>query len=396
MFSEENKMSEQFASFNRSPARDVAFWQGNTALAHGALLAGCDFFGGYPITPSTEIAEVMAEELPKIGGKFIQMEDEIGGIASVIGASIAGAKALTATSGPGFSLKQENLGLAYIAEIPIVVVDVMRGGPSTGLPTKTAQQDVMQARWGTHGDHATICYSPSSVQECYDLAIKAFNMAERFRQPVLILSDEVVGHMREKVTKKDPGKLKIVNRARPSMPPEKFTPYEADPMTGVPAMAAFGDGYSWHVTGLTTNDWGFPTNNASEIEKKMLRLMNKVDRARKDIVEYEMEYMDGADIVVVAYGSVGRSALRAVRDARKRGIPAGFFRPITLWPFPGEELARMALGAKMILVPELNCGQMVLEVERVVKRRSEVRGLSLVNGELFKPSAIGRVIEEVA
>ena len=375
---------------------NVAFWQGNTALAHGALVAGCNFFGGYPITPSTEIAEVMAEELPKIGGKFIQMEDEIAGIASIIGASIAGAKALTATSGPGFSLKQENLGLAYIAEIPIVVVDVMRGGPSTGLPTKTAQQDVMQARWGTHGDHATICYAPSSVQECYDVAIKAFNMAERFRQPVLILSDEVVGHMREKVTMKDPSKVKIVNRVRPTVPPDKFTPYEADPVTGVPAMASFGDGYFWHVTGLTTNDWGFPTNSPPEIEKKMLRLMSKVSRARKDIVEYESEFMDGASVVVVAYGSVARSALRAVRDARKQGIAAGFFRPLTLWPFPDEELAKMSLGAKTILVPELNCGQMVLEVERLIRGRSEVRGMSLVNGELFKPSEIGRVIEEVA
>ncbi|MDR2137622.1 MAG: 2-oxoacid:acceptor oxidoreductase subunit alpha [Synergistaceae bacterium] len=375
---------------------NVAFWQGNTALAHGALLAGCNFFGGYPITPSTEIAEVMAEELPKIGGKFIQMEDEIGGIAAVIGASIAGAKALTATSGPGFSLKQENLGLAYIAEIPLVVVDVMRGGPSTGLPTKTAQQDVMQARWGTHGDHATICYSPSSVQECYDLAIKAFNMAERFRQPVLILSDEVVGHMREKVTKQDPNKVKIVSRVRPTVPPEQFTPYKADPMTEVPPMASFGDGYSWHVTGLTSNDWGFPTNNAPEIAAKMLRLMSKVERARRDVVEYESEYMDGANVVVVAYGSVGRSALRAVRDARARGITAGFFRPITLWPFPDEELKKLALGAKTVLVPELNCGQMVLEVERIFKGRSEVRKMSLVNGELFKPSEIRRVIEEVA
>ncbi|MDR1048786.1 MAG: 2-oxoacid:acceptor oxidoreductase subunit alpha [Synergistaceae bacterium] len=381
---------------NGDGTQGVAFWQGNTALAHGALLAGCNFFGGYPITPSTEIAEVMAEELPKIGGKFIQMEDEIAGIAAVIGASIAGAKSLTATSGPGFSLKQENLGLAYIAEIPIVVVDVMRGGPSTGLPTKTAQQDVMQARWGTHGDHATICYSPSSVQECYDLAVKAFNMAERFRQPVLILSDEVVGHMREKVVKKDPGRIKIETRVRPSVPPENFTPYEADPLTDVPPMASFGDGYSWHVTGLTTNDWGFPTNNPPEIKKKNLRLMSKVDRARAEIVEFEAESMDGADIVVVGYGSVGRSALRAVRDARKKGIPAGYFRPITLWPFPGEELTKMALGAKTVLVPELNCGQMVNEVERVIGGRSDVRRLSLVNGELFKPSEILRVIGEVA
>ena len=377
-------------------ASSSVFWQGNTALAHGALAAGCNFFGGYPITPSTEIAEAMAEELPKIGGKFIQMEDEIAGIAAIIGASLAGAKALTATSGPGFSLKQENLGLAYVAEVPIVVVDVMRGGPSTGLPTKTSQQDVMQARWGTHGDHGTICYAPSSVQECYDLAIKAFNMAERFRQPVLIMSDEIVGHMREKVTKTDPNKLKIVNRVKPSVPPEKFTPYEDNPVTGVPEMASFGDGYLWHVTGLITNDWGFPTGSPPEIQKKLLRLMSKVDRARNDIVEYEAESMDGAGVVVVSYGSVGRSALRAVRDARKKGIPAGYFRPITIWPFPGDELVKMSLGAKTVLVPELNSGQMVLEVERVIKGRCEVRGLNLVNGELFKPSEILKVIEEVA
>ena len=377
-------------------SKNVAFWQGNTAMAHGALAAGCDFFGGYPITPSTEIAEVMAEELPKKGGHFIQMEDEIGGIAAAIGASIAGAKALTATSGPGFSLKQENLGLAYIAEIPLVVVDVMRGGPSTGTPTKIAQGDVMQARWGTHGDHATICYSPSSVQECYDLAIKAFNLAEKFRQPVLILGDEVVGHMREKVITKSPSELKLIRRVKPSVKPEEFTPYKPDPVTGVPQMASFGDGYSWHVTGLTTNDWGFPTNDNAEIEKKNLRMVNKVDRARNEIVEYEAEYMDGANIVVVAYGSVGRSALRAVRDARKEGIAAGFFRPITRWPFPGKDLVNASLGAKTVIVPELNCGQMVLEVERVFKGRSDVQPLHLVNGELFKPSEILRKIKEVA
>jgi len=375
---------------------NTAFWQGNTALAHGALAAGCNFFAGYPITPSTEVAETMAEELPKIGGKFIQMEDEIAGLACVLGAAVTGAKALTATSGPGFSLKQENLGLGYLAEIPVVVVDVMRGGPSTGLPTKASQQDVMQARWGSHGDYAPICYVPSSAQECYDLAIKAFDMAERFRQPVLIMSDEVVGHMREKVTKTDPSKLKPFNRVRPSCEPGKFTPYEADPVTGVPPMASFGDGYSWHVTGLMTNDWGFPTGNPAEIEKKMLRVINKVNRARNNIVEYEAEFMDGANVVVVSYGSVARSALRAVRDARKGGIPAGHFRPITIWPFPGEELVKMSLGAKTILVPELNCGQMVLEVERALHGRSKVRGLNLVNGELFKPSEILKVIEEVA
>lgn len=375
---------------------EVAFWQGNEALAYGALAAGCRFFGGYPITPSSEIAEIMAEELPKRNGRFIQMEDEIAGIAAVIGASIVGMKSLTATSGPGFSLKQENLGLAYMAEIPLVLVDVMRGGPSTGLPTKTAQQDVMQARWGTHGDHGTICYSPASVQECYDVAVKAFNSAERYRQPVLILSDEVIGHMREKVMVPvlKPGAL--VERKRPTEVPEKFVPYRPDPKDDLPCMASFGDGYTWHVTGLTHNDWGFPTNNSDEIEKKMKRLMRKIDRFRDDIVEYETAMTEEADILVVSYGSVARSSLRAVNEARTRGIKAGFFRPITLWPFPDKELEKLARKAKTVLVPELNCGQMVLEVERAVHGKAKVVAQNLVNGELFRPEEILSVIEEVA
>ena len=375
---------------------DVAFWQGNEAIAYGSLAAGCRFFGGYPITPSSEIAEIMAEELPKLNGRFIQMEDEIAGIAATIGGSIAGMKSLTATSGPGFSLKQENLGLAYMAEIPIVVVDVMRGGPSTGLPTKTAQQDVMQARWGTHGDHGTICYAPASVQECYEIAIKAFNAAERYRQPVLIMSDEIIGHMREKVLvpKIDPSKL--VDRKRPADIPEKFVPYRPDPKDDLPCMASFGDGYTWHITGLTHNDWGFPTNSADEIEKKMKRLMRKIDRFRDDIVEYETVYADDAEVIVLAYGSVARSSLRAVHEARNRGIKAGFFRPITLWPFPDKELEKLARKVKTIIVPELNCGQMVLEVERAVHGKAKVVAHNLVNGELFKPEEILAVIEEVA
>jgi len=371
----------------------AAFMQGNEAVAHGAIAAGCRFYGGYPITPSTEVAEAMAYELPKVGGKFIQMEDEIAGMAAIIGAAIAGAKTITATSGPGFSLKQENLGLAYMAEIPVVVVDVMRGGPSTGLPTKVAQQDVMQARWGAHGDHATIAYAPSSVQECYDLTIEAFNMAERFRQPVLIMSDEVVGHMREKVILYEPENL--IERAKPSLPPDKFVPYLPNPKTQIPEMAAMGDGYRWHVTGLTHNDWGFPTNNAKEIDKKMRRLMSKVDDCRDEIVRFETFYMEDADIVVVAYGSVGRSALRAVRDARDAGIKAGFFRPITIWPFPDKELESLVKQGKTILVPEVNCGQMVHEVERAVHGKANVVLQTLVNGELYKPSEIFARIKEV-
>lgn len=374
----------------------VAFWQGNAAVAMGALAAGCRFFGGYPITPSSEIAEVMAEELPKIGGKFIQMEDEIGGIASAIGASISGVKSMTATSGPGFSLKQENLGLAYIAEIPLVVVDIMRGGPSTGLPTKVSQQDVMQARWGTHGDHGTIAYVPSSIKEMYELTIKAFNMAERFRQPVLLLGDEIIGHMREKVTLDDENTIQIVNRKAPKVAPEAFVPYKADPEDDVPPMADFGGGYRWHVTGLTHNDWGFPTNDAAPIEKKMLRLMRKIDRFRDDIVEFDTYEAEDAEILIVSYGSVARSALRAVREMRAQGIKVGHFRPITVWPFPDRELEAYASKAKHIIVPELNCGQMVLEVERAVHGKCPVHFKGLVNGELFKPAEIIAAVKEVA
>jgi 2-oxoglutarate ferredoxin oxidoreductase subunit alpha len=373
----------------------IAFWQGNMGIAMGAIAAGCRFFGGYPITPSTEIAEAMAEELPRLGGKFIQMEDEIAGIAAAIGASIAGVKSMTATSGPGFSLKQENLGLAYMAEIPLVVVDVMRGGPSTGLPTKISQQDVMQARWGSHGDHGTIAYAPSSVQECYEITVEAFNMAERFRQPVLIMNDEVLGHMREKVIVPEDDTLVLVDRKRPTVSPDEFVPYRADEQDDIPPMAGMGDGYRWHVTGLTHNDWGFPTNNAAEIEKKMLRLMRKIDRFRDDIVKYDTESVKDADVLVLSYGSVARTALSAVRMARKKGIKVGHFRPVTLWPFPDKELEAIASRAKTILVPELNCGQMVLEVERVVGKERVVRQ-NLVNGELFKPVEILSKIEEVA
>lgn len=376
--------------------KDVKFWQGNAAIAEGALAAGCSFFGGYPITPSSEIAEVMAGELPKRNGRFIQMEDEIGGIAAAIGASLTGKKAMTATSGPGFSLKQENLGLAYMAEIPLVVVDVMRGGPSTGLPTSISQQDVMQARWGTHGDHATIAYAPSSVQECYEIAIKAFNMSERFRQPVLIMSDEVLGHMRERVALDEDKKTELIDRKKPTVDPEEFRPYKPDPEDNLPPMASFGDGYRWHVTGLTHNEWGFPTSCPEEIEKKTRRLMDKVNVHRDEIVEYETENADDAEILVVSYGSVARTALSAVRLARQKGIKAGSFRMVTLWPFPDKEIEKIVEKAKTVLVPELNYGQMVLEVERAVHGKARVVPYNLVNGELFKPDEILEKIEEVA
>jgi 2-oxoglutarate ferredoxin oxidoreductase subunit alpha len=374
---------------------EIKFWQGNEALAFGALAAGCRFYAGYPITPSTEIMETMAVELPKVGGVFQQMEDELGACGCAIGASIAGVKSMTASSGPGFTLKQENLGLAYEAEIPLVVVDVMRGGPSTGLPTQGAQQDVMQARWGTHGDHGTIALAPASVTECYELAVEAFNLAERFRQPVLIMSDAEIGHMREKFVVPDAANLKIVNRKKPTVDPKDFVPYQADPEDDVPPMAGFGDGYRWHVTGLTHNDWGFPTTNPEAIDKKMRRLMRKVDRFRDDIVKYDTVEAEDAEILVVSYGSVSRSSIRAVRDARARGIKVGHFRPITLWPFADKELEKLARNVKTIIVPELNCGQMVLEVERAVHGKARVVPLSRVDGELFQPTEIfDKIVEE--
>ena len=374
---------------------EIKFWQGNEAIAFGALAAGCRFYAGYPITPSTEIMETMAVELPKVGGVFQQMEDELGACGCAIGASIAGVKSMTASSGPGFTLKQENLGLAYEAEIPLVVVDVMRGGPSTGLPTQGAQQDVMMARWGTHGDHGTIALAPASVTECYELAVKAFNLAERFRQPVLIMSDAEIGHMREKFVVPDASNLKVENRKKPTVDPKDFVPYQADPEDDVPPMASFGDGYRWHVTGLTSNDWGFPTTNPELIDKKMRRLMRKVDRFRDEIVDFDTVEAEDAEILVVSYGSVSRSSIRAVRDARARGIKVGHFRPITLWPFPDKELEKYARNVKTIIVPELNCGQMVLEVERAVHGKARVVPLNRVDGELFQPTEIfEKIVEE--
>ncbi|MCI6259794.1 MAG: 2-oxoacid:acceptor oxidoreductase subunit alpha [Pyramidobacter sp.] len=374
---------------------EIKFWQGNEAVAFGALAAGCKFYAGYPITPSTEVMETMAVELPKVGGVFQQMEDELGACGCAIGASIAGVKSMTASSGPGFTLKQENLGLAYEAEIPLVVVDVMRGGPSTGLPTQGAQQDVMQARWGTHGDHGTIALAPASVEECYTLTVEAFNLAERFRQPVLIMSDAEIGHMREKFVVPDPESLKVVDRKRPSVDAEHFVPYQADPEDDVPPMAGFGDGYRWHVTGLTHNDWGFPTTDPGDIDKKMRRLMRKVDRFRDDIVKFDTVEVEDAEILVVSYGSVSRSSVRAVRDARAQGVKVGHFRPITLWPFADKELERLARRVKTIIVPELNCGQMVLEVERAVHGKARIVPLNRVDGELFQPTEIfNKIVEE--
>ncbi|GAB4167041.1 MAG: 2-oxoacid:acceptor oxidoreductase subunit alpha [Geothermobacteraceae bacterium] len=375
-------------------AKKVALLQGNDACAHGAVYAGCKFFGGYPITPSTEVAEVLSGELPKVGGKFIQMEDEIAAIASVIGASLAGSKALTATSGPGMSLKQELIGYACIAEVPIVIVNVMRGGPSTGMPTGPGQSDVMQARWGTHGDHAAIAVAPSSCQEIFEETVRAFNLAEKYRMPVQVLYDEIVGHMRETVTFPEPGELEVIDRAAPTVAPEDYKPY--DPTQGqVPPLASFGSGYKFHVTGLNKAPDGFPTTKAELVDAEERRQIAKVMDNAADIEKNEEYLTEDAEVVIWAYGSTARSARYAVNELRKEGIKAGLFRPITLWPFPEKRTAELAQQAKAIVVPELNLGQMIYEVDRVAKGACAITGVNRVDGEPINPGQIMDRVKEV-
>jgi len=378
-------------------AKKVALLQGNTACAMGAVYAGCTFFGGYPITPSTEVAEVMSEELPKIGGKFIQMEDEIAAMASVIGASLAGSKALTATSGPGVSLKQELIGYACIAETPCVIVNVMRGGPSTGMPTGPGQSDVMQARWGTHGDHAAIALAPASCQEIFSETVRAFNLAEKYRMPVQVLFDEIVGHMRERIVFPEPGELEVIDRAAPTCAPEDYKPYDAKSGTDVPPLAAFGSDYRFHVTGLNKAADGFPTTKASLVDFEERRQIDKVEcpEARADI-ELNEEYLcDDADIVILAYGSSARSARYAVNELRAEGVKAGLFRPITLWPFPEKRVIELGKQAKAIIVPEMNLGQMIFEVERLVKNDCKLAGVNRVDGDPLTPGEIMAQVKEV-
>jgi len=373
----------------------IRFMQGNEACAEGAIAAGCRFFAGYPITPSSEIAEILARRLPQVGGKFIQMEDEIASMGAICGASLVGVKSMTATSGPGLSLKMENLGYASFTEIPCVIVNVMRGGPSTGSPTSPAQGDVLQARWGTHGDHPVIVLSCSSVRDMYELTVKSFNLSERFRVPVVLLSDEIVAHMREKVDLDAIGHLEIVERKKPTCPPEEYVPYEADPETDVPPMASFGEGYRYHVTGLTHDETGFTTQKPEKIAALHERLHRKIEGHRNEIIETRNYYLDDADIAVFAYGCTARSALRAVREARELGIRAGLIQPVTLWPFPDELVHEVAAQVDAFIVPEMNMGMIVREVERAAHGQAEVIGQSLVTWEMFTPAQVLSKIEEV-
>jgi len=379
----------------KSPKIDCRLIQGNQAIAEGAIAAGCRFFGGYPITPATEIAEFMARRLPVLDGTFIQMEDEIASIGAVVGASLAGVKAMTATSGPGFSLMQEIIGFACLAEVPCVIVDVMRGGPSTGLPTSPSQGDVMQARWGTHGDHPIIVLAVSSVQDCFDVTVTAFNFAEKFRTPVIILSDEVVAHTREKFCFPPPDRINVVNRIKPSVPPEWYIPYE-NTARGVPPMAEFGDGYRYHVTGLVHDVRGFPTQKKDEVQALLERLHRKIFQYFREIQIVKEFLMEDADTALIAYGSIARSCLQAAKAAREKGIKIGVLQLVTLFPFPRNPVENILRQCKTVIVPELNFGQISREVKRVNKDYSNVVKLNRYDGNLITPEDILKKIREVS
>ncbi len=373
-------------------AATVRFMQGSEAVAEGALAAGLGFYAGYPITPSTEIAEILSRRLPQVGGVFIQMEDEIASIAAVIGAAIAGKKAATATSGPGFSLMQENLGFAAAAEIPCVVVNVQRAGPSTGQPTAPAQGDVMQARWGTHGDHPIIVLSPSSVRECFDLSLRSFNLAEKYRTPVILLLDEVVAHMREKTLLPALAEIEVVERPKPAVPPEWYFPYE-EMEADVPPLAPIGEGYRYHVTGLFHDRAGFPTLRLDEINPWLERIFRKINLNLADIVQTQSEFMDDARMVVIAYGSTARAARHAVKEARAHGRRVGLLKLLTIWPFAAEAVEQATRHVRRVVVPEMNLGQLRLEVERVVKGRAEVVGVNRADGAVISPVQILQALE---
>ena len=369
--------------------------QGNEAVAEGAIAAGVTFFAGYPITPSTEIAEQMAKLLPQIGGTFLQMEDEIGAMGAILGASLAGAKVMDATSGPGFSLKQELIGYAACAEIPCVVVNVQRVGPSTGQPTAPSQGDVMQARWGTHGDHPIIALSPWSVRESFDLAVLSVNYAERFRTPVILLMDEIVGHLRENVTLPSAGELDIYPRRLPKKTrAEGYQPFAVGEDL-VPDVARFGDGYRIHVTGLLHDETGFPSGSPAVTEQLIHRLHEKINRVGEEIIHTEEHFMEDAEYAVVSYGGTARTAYEAVRAARADGIKVGFLRLKTIWPFADAAVGRLADRVRSILVVELNYGQLVGEVTRAA-HGTPVRPCLKYNMLDFTPQEITAAIRQMS
>ncbi len=374
---------------------EIKLLQGNEACVEGALAAGVTFFAGYPITPSSEIAEGFAERLPKSGGVFVQMEDEIASMAAVIGGAMAGRKALTATSGPGFSLKQECIGFAAMIEAPCVIVNVQRTGPSTGLPTSPAQGDMMQARWGSHGDRPALALYPTSVSETFDLTVKAVNWAERFRTPVVLLLDEVVGHMREGLVLPEIKKEDLFERKRPHVAPGNYKPYEVLDEDLVPPLPDYGTGYRFHTTGLFHDETGFPTNKPGQTAELINRLMGKIEKYRQILYIYEEMETNDAEHLFISFGATARSARAACRMARQKGIKAGLLILKTIWPFPREIVAELGSRMKNVIVAEMNMGQMIGEVERAVAGKANVCGSFRADGELNTPEEILNRLEGV-
>jgi len=371
----------------------VHFMDGDHACCEGALAAGCRAAFGYPITPSTEVVERIARRLPLVGGVFLQMEDEIASSIAIQGAAWGGMKVLTVSSGPGISLMMEHIGYAAMTETPCVFVNVQRVGPSTGLPTQVAQGDMMQARWGSHGDYEIIAICPNSPQECFDLTVHAFNLSERYRVPVLFMMDESVGHMTERVVIPEPEHLKIETRRAPSGPKEDFLPYEPKENM-VPEMPPVGDGYKVHVTGLTHNEKGYPIMSTEVQDKLVRRLVDKIRLQADEICLVEEDRIEDAEIIIVAYGITSRVVLRTLQLARDKGLKVGVFRPVIVWPFPEKRLRELAQKAKLFIVPELNLGQVVLEVERIVGPYAKTVSITHAGGSLHDPEEIVRVIEE--
>ena len=369
------------------------YLDGDFAIAEGALAAGCRFFAGYPITPSTETAERFSERIPKVGGIFIQMEDELASMATLIGAVWGGQKAMSVTSGPGFSLMMENIGLAVMMEVPVVLANVQRGGPSTGLPTLTAQQDIMQARWGSHGDYEIIAICPDSPQECFDLTIEAFNLSEIYRVPTLIMTDECIGHMHEKVVIPPAKEIELVERKWYQGPKDQYLPYKPD-KDGIPFMVKAGDGYRFHTTGLTHDYRGYPEINAEWQDQNVRHLVDKIKNNADKIIKIEEDETDNAEVVVISFGITSRIAIKAVQEARKTGIKVGNIRLITIWPFPEKRIGELAGKTKVFIVPEINYGQIVLEVERCVAGKAHVISIPHLGGGVHNPDDIFNTIKE--
>ena len=371
---------------------EFRFMQGNEAMTEGAIAAGARFYAGYPITPSSEVAETSSIRLPQVGGLYVQMEDEIGSIAALIGASCSGKKSYTATSGPGLSLMAENLGVAVMSEVPCVIIDVQRSGPSTGLATKPAQGDVLQARWGTHGDHGIIVLSPSSVQDCFDLMVTAFNYAEMYRTPVIFLSDEIIGHLKEQVILRNPDELTVVERPQPTCAPEDYRPF--DHSDGLAPLAAYGSKYVFKINGSMHDEAGKPCATAQNADRYIRHLTDKIEKNREKITITRSYCMDDAEYAVIAYGGTARSALSAMKKAREKGIRAGVLQLVTIWPVAEKEILETMGQVKAAIVPELNLGQFIGEIRMRNPRNIPVIGVNRVDGKPIEPAEILQAIEE--